>query len=85
MQRMKLNALKGWALLRKVLPSDTEDHAPFMTVDFYDDFSGMMDGKYDQAIKAAYPTSDANKMFQSIGAVKKGQRTEVWKLMMHSD
>lgn len=85
MQRIKLNALKGWALLQKMLPADTKDQSPFVTVDFYDDFAGMVDGKYDAAIKAAYPTSDANKMFSNIGSVKKGQRTEVWKLMMNDD
>jgi hypothetical protein len=85
MQRIKLNALKGWVLLQKLLPADTKDQAPYVTVDFYDDFSGMIDGKYEAAIKAAYPTSDINKMFQAVGAVKKDQRTEVWKLMMHSE
>lgn len=79
-QRMKLGALKGWVLLQKILPGDSEDPSPYVTVNFYDNFDGMMDGKYEQAIKAAYPASDANKMFASVGAVKKRQRIEVWKL-----
>lgn len=79
-QRMKLGALKGWVLLQKILPGDSQDPSPYVTVNFYDDFKGMMDGKYEQAIKAAYPASDANKMFASVGTVKKRQRIEVWKL-----
>lgn len=81
LQRMKLGAVKGWVLLGKVLPGDTNDPAPFVTVNFYDDFSGMMNGKYDEAVKSAYPDKDADKVFAQIGTVKKGQRIEVWKLM----
>jgi hypothetical protein len=79
-QRMKLGALEGWILLQKVLPSDTDDPAPYVTVNFYKNFDGIIDGKYGEAIKAAYPTSDANKLFSAIGAVKKRQRIEIWKL-----
>jgi hypothetical protein len=80
-ERIKLGALEGWVLLSKVLPADTEDPAPYVTVNFYNDFGGLMDGKYDQAVKAAYPDKDADKLFESVGTVKKRQRIEVWKLM----
>jgi hypothetical protein len=81
LQRMKLGALEGWVFLQKILPGDTNDPAPFVTVNFYNDFSGMMNGKYDEAVKAAYPGSDADKLFENIGASKKGQRIQVWKLL----
>jgi hypothetical protein len=81
-ERMKLGATLGWVMLRKVMPSDTKDDAPFVTVNFYDDFSGMMNGKYEEAMKAVYPTEDATKVFDKINTVKKGQRVEVWKLMV---
>lgn len=81
-ERIKLGATQGWAMLRKVMPSDSNDAAPFVTVGFYDNFNGMMDGKYEQAMKAVYPTEDATKVFDKINTVKKGQRVEVWKLMV---
>jgi hypothetical protein len=81
-ERMKMGATLGWVMLRKVLPADSNDDAPFVTVNFYDDFSGMMNGKYEEAMKAVYPTEDATKVFDKINTVKKGQRVEVWKLMV---
>jgi hypothetical protein len=80
-QRMNLNALKGWALLGKILPGDSNDPAPYVTINFYDNFDGMIDSKYTEATKKAWPTQDINKLFQTIGTVKKGQRSELWKLM----
>jgi hypothetical protein len=82
LQRMKLGALMGWVMLEKILPGDTNDPAPFVTVNFYDNFDGMVDGKYGEAVKKAYPTTDADKLFTQVGTVKKGQRIEVWKLMV---
>ena len=82
LERIKLGAAKGWVMLGKILPGDTNDPAPFVTVNFYDNFDGMMDGKYNEAVKKAHPNTDADKLFASIGTVKKGQRIEVWKLMM---
>lgn len=81
LQRIKLGALMGWVMLEKVLPGDTEDPAPYVTVNFYDNFDGMMNGKYEEAVKQAHPSTDANKLFEQVGTVKKGQRIEVWKLM----
>lgn len=81
-ERIKMGASLGWVMLRKVLPADSKDDAPFVTVNMYNDFSGMMDGKYEEAMKTVYPTEDATKVFEKIGTVKKGQRVEVWKLMV---
>lgn len=81
-ERIKLGALKGWVLLEKLLPGDTEDPAPYVTVNFYDDFNSMLNGKYEEAIKAAYPNSDINKMFNDVNAVKKRQQVQIWKLLM---
>lgn len=82
LQRIKLGALMGWVMLEKVLPGDTNDPAPYVTVNFYDNFDGMMNGKYDEAVKKAHPSTDANKLFTQVGTVKKAQRVEVWKLMV---
>ena len=82
LQRINLGALMGWVMLAKVLPGDTNDPAPFVTVNFYDNFDGMVNGKYDEAVKKAFPNTDADKIFAQIGNVKKGQRIEVWKLMV---
>lgn len=84
-ERIKLGALKGWVLLEKVLPGDTDDPAPFVTVNFYDDFNSMLNGKYEEAKKAAYPNSDIDKMFTEVNTVKKRQQVQVWKLMMTDD
>jgi len=81
-ERMKLGATLGWVMLRKVMPGDSNDAAPFVTVGFYDNFAGMMDGKYEQAMKNVYPDQDATKVFDKINTVKKGQRVEIWKLMV---
>ena len=80
-ERIKLGALTGWTLLEKILPGDSQDPAPFVTVNFYDNLNGMMDGKYDQAIKAAHPNLSADKLFNDVNVVKKRQRIEVWKLL----
>jgi hypothetical protein len=84
-ERIKLGALKGWVLLEKVLPGDTDDPAPFVTVNFYDDFNSMLNSKYEEAIKAAYPNSNIDKMFNEVNTVKKRQQIQVWKLMMADD
>jgi hypothetical protein len=81
-ERIRLGATLGWVMLRKVLPMDSNDAAPFVTVNFYDDFSGVMDGKYQEAMKAVYPDEDATKVFDKMNTVKKGQRVELWKLMV---
>jgi hypothetical protein len=80
-ERIKLGALTGWTLLEKIMPGDSQDPAPFVTVNFYDNLNGMMDGKYDQAIKAAHPNVEPNKLFNDVNVVKKRQRIEVWKLL----
>jgi hypothetical protein len=81
-ERIKMGASLGWVMLRKVLPADSKDDAPFVTVNMYNDFSGMMNGKYEEAMKVVYPNQDATKVFDKINTVKKGQRVEVWKLMV---
>lgn len=81
-QRIAMNVIKGWALLGKIFPSDSNDPAPYVTVNFFDDISAMMDGKYAEAVKKAWPTQDMTKLFASINTVKKAQRTEVWKLIL---
>lgn len=82
LERIKLGAVQGWVMLEKILPGDTNDPAPFVTVNFYNNFDGMMDGKYPEAVKKAHPNTDSDKIFASINTVKKDQRIEVWKLMV---
>jgi hypothetical protein len=84
-QRMQLGALEGWVLLEKVMPYDSNDHTPYVTVNFYDSFSEMLDDKYNEAIKKAHPTLDMTKVMQTMNAVKKGQRSELWKLITTTD
>ena len=84
-QRMALNVIKGWELFQKVMPSDSNDPVPYITVNFYDDFSGMIDGKYAEAIKKVMPNRDINKLVQNMNAVKKAQRSEIWKLVENDD
>jgi hypothetical protein len=84
-QRMQLGALEGWVLLEKVMPYDSNDPTPYITVNFYDSFSEMLDDKYNEAIKKAHPTLDMTKVIQTMNAVKKGQRSELWKLITTTD
>lgn len=80
-QRMALNVIKGWGLFEKIMPVDSNDPVPYIAVNFHDDFAGMLDGKYVEAIKKAMPNQDINKLVQNLNAVKKAQRSEVWKLV----
>jgi len=82
---MALNAIKGWALIQKIMPGDTNDPYPYVTVNFYDNFDGIIDAKYTEATKKAWPTQDINKIFQTINTVKKGQKNELWKLWESDD
>lgn len=84
-QRMALGALKGWRFAEKVMPASTSDPYPFITANFYDSFDGMLDGKYAEAVKKAWPTLDAAKLFACIDTVKKGQKNELWKLVEYAD
>jgi hypothetical protein len=84
-QRMALGALKGWRFAQKVMPNDSNDPYPYITANFYDNFDGMIDGKYEEAFKKAMPHSDINKLLKTMNAVKKGQRNEIWKLVEYTD
>lgn len=84
-QRMALGALKGWRFARKVMPASTDDPYPYITVNFYDNIDMMIDGKYPEAIKKAWPAEDATKLFQQINTVKKGQMNQLWKIVEYAD
>jgi hypothetical protein len=84
-QRMALGALKGWRLAEKIMPASTDDPYPYITVNFYDNIDMMMDGKYPEAVKKAWPMQDATKLFQQVNTVKKGQKNELWKLVDYTD
>jgi hypothetical protein len=45
----------------------------------------MMDGKYEQALKKAWPTQTIPKIMQTINSVKKAQKSELWKLIEYAD
>lgn len=81
-QRIAMNVIKGWVMLGKMFPSDSNDPTPYVTVNFVDDISAVTDGKYTEAVKKAWPNEDMAKLFAAINTVKKGQRTEVWKLVL---
>lgn len=84
-QRIALGGLKGWRFAQKLLPSDTDDPYPYITANFYDDFDGMIDGKYEQALKKAWPAETFPKLAQQINSVKKAQKSGIWKLVEYVD
>ncbi|MEO5997054.1 MAG: hypothetical protein ABIN89_09945, partial [Chitinophagaceae bacterium] len=75
-QRMAMGALKGWRLAQKVMPSATDEPYSYVTANFYESIDMMLQGKYPEAIKKAWPTQDMTKLFQTINTVKKEQRNE---------
>lgn len=84
-QRMAMGALKGWRLAEKVMPFATDEPYSYITANFYDSFDMMLQGKYPEAIKKAWPTQDMTKLFQTVNTVKKEQRNELWKLVEHAE
>ncbi|MBD0333774.1 MAG: hypothetical protein ICV66_14100 [Chitinophagaceae bacterium] len=84
-QRMSLGAVKGWRFAQKLFPTNSNDPYPYITANFYDDVTVMLDGKYEQAVKKALPNQDINKLIQYMNSVKKGQKDEVWKLVEYAE
>jgi hypothetical protein len=84
-QRMAMGALKGWRLAEKIMPSSTDDPYSFITANFYDNIDTMMNPKYAEAIKKAWPAEDMTKLFQQVNTVKKAQRNELWKLVDYAE
>lgn len=84
-QRMALGVLKGWRLAEKVMPVSTNDPYSYITANFYDNIDRMMDGKYPEAIKKAWPTEDITRLSQQVNMVKKGQANQLWKLVEYED
>ncbi len=84
-ERAKMGVIKDWVFIAKTLPYSSGDTYDYVTANFFDDVSVLLDGKYEAAAKAAYPGHDVSKMASETGALRTTVKTELWKLENYVD
>jgi hypothetical protein len=83
-ERIKLGAISQWAFLQLILPFDMKTGYSYMALNFYKDIDMMMQAKYEEGVKKAFPTVAINDLFQSASAMRDNPKADMSRLVLYA-
>jgi len=84
-ERVSLGAIKDWGLYAKIMPSGAKEEYNYVTGQFLDDVSGLVNPKYMEAFNKAWPGKDAGKFIQDTESTRTLVKNELWLVLDYVD
>ena len=84
-ERVGLGVIKDWGLYGKIMPSGAKEEYNYVTGQFFDDVSAVVDPKYMEAFKKAWPGQDAGKFLQNTESTRTLVKNELWMVIDYVD
>lgn len=84
-ERMEEGVMDGWEVFSLVTPGGTEYGYNYATGNYYDSLDNIQYGFTDDVIINAHPGTDIPELFDMIYRTRDLVRTELWKLVAHTD